>query len=46
MPEMLILGVAPDRYWEVVSRETAALSVAALGLLAVTGFVVQRRRPE
>jgi hypothetical protein len=46
LPKMLIYGVAADRYWEVVSRETAALSVGGIGLLAVTGLVVQRRRPE
>jgi ABC-type transport system involved in multi-copper enzyme maturation permease subunit len=46
LPEMLVYGVAPDRYWDVAIRETAALGAVGLGLFGVTAFVVQRRRPE
>jgi hypothetical protein len=46
LPEMLLYGVAPERYLEVATREAGALAVAALGLAATAAFVVQRRRPE
>lgn len=46
LPEMLLYGLAPERYLEVATRETAALAVVAVGIAATAGFVVQRRRPE
>jgi hypothetical protein len=46
LPEMLLYGIAPERYLEVAARETAALVSAVLVLASTAGFVVRRRRPE
>lgn len=46
MPEMLIRGVAPDRYLEVVLRESTAIGGATIALAGVAAAVVRRRRPE
>lgn len=46
LPQPVIYGVAPDRYPDVVMRETAALAAGAAGVVAVAAFIVQRRRPE
>ncbi len=46
LPTMIITGIGPDRYAEVVAREAAALGIGTLGLAAVAAAVVRRRRPE
>lgn len=44
LPQMVIFGVAADRYWEVVLREWAALGLASIGLLGMAALVLERRR--
>jgi hypothetical protein len=46
LPEMIIIGISPDRYGEVVTRESLALGGLAAVLGGAAAFVVQRRRPE
>jgi hypothetical protein len=46
MPQMFITGVAPDRYWEVVLRESAAIGAATILVAGLAALVVSRRRPE
>lgn len=46
LPEYVYYGIAADRYWEVVIRESAALAVGALAIGGFAALVVNRRRPE
>jgi hypothetical protein len=46
LPETLLYGVAPDRYGEVVARETVALLAATAIVFGLGALVVHRRRPE
>lgn len=46
LPQMIIIGVAGDRYAEVVLRESAAIGAGTLLLAGLAAMVVQRRRPE
>ncbi len=46
MPELIVTGVAADRYSEVALRESAAIGAGTLLLFWVSAGVVHRRRPE
>jgi hypothetical protein len=46
LPQLIISGVAADRYPEVVTRESLAVGVGAVVLIGLAGAAVQRRRPE
>lgn len=46
LPQMIIIGVAGDRYAEVVLRESAGIGAGVVLLSVLTAAVVQRRRPE
>lgn len=45
LPEEVGYGTPSHRYPDVVVRESAALAVAALGLMGAAGLLVHRRRP-
>lgn len=46
LPEMIITGIAADRYPDVVIRESAVTGAGVVLLTGLAAFVVQRRRPE
>ena len=46
LPEMVRIGIAAERYGEVVVRETAVLGAAIVLVVALAVVIVRRRRPE
>ncbi|HET8778347.1 MAG TPA: hypothetical protein VFN76_11880, partial [Candidatus Limnocylindria bacterium] len=46
MPEQITYGIAAERYSDVLLRESSVLAAASVGVAAVAGMIVRRRRPE